>query len=60
MDRHRLPADINVSVPIFASLSDIHGRKPFFLLGATLFVATSASVELRERSPSCRSTAWVS
>src|SRR6266542_5519332 len=31
-----------VSVPIFASLSDIHGRKPFFLLGATLFVATSA------------------
>src|SRR6516164_4865213 len=31
-----------VSVPIFASLSDIHGRKPFFMLGATLFVATSA------------------
>ncbi len=31
-----------VSVPIFASLSDIHGRKPFFLLGATIFVATSA------------------
>jgi EmrB/QacA subfamily drug resistance transporter len=31
-----------VSVPIFASLSDIHGRKPFFLLGAMLFVATSA------------------
>ena len=31
-----------VSVPIFASLSDIHGRKPFFLLGATLFVLTSA------------------
>jgi EmrB/QacA subfamily drug resistance transporter len=31
-----------VSVPIFASLSDIHGRKPFFLLGATLFVVTSA------------------
>jgi EmrB/QacA subfamily drug resistance transporter len=31
-----------VSVPIFANLSDIHGRKPFFLLGATLFVATSA------------------
>jgi EmrB/QacA subfamily drug resistance transporter len=31
-----------VSVPIFASLSDIHGRKPFFLLGAVLFVATSA------------------
>jgi EmrB/QacA subfamily drug resistance transporter len=29
-------------VPIFASLSDIHGRKPFFLVGATLFVATSA------------------
>ena len=29
-------------MPIFASLSDIHGRKPFFLLGATLFVATSA------------------
>src|SRR6266576_5740505 len=31
-----------VSVPIFANLSDIHGRKPFFLLGATLFTATSA------------------
>src|SRR6476659_2555083 len=31
-----------VSVPIFASLSDIHGRKPFFLLGSTVFVATSA------------------
>jgi EmrB/QacA subfamily drug resistance transporter len=31
-----------VSVPIFASLSDLHGRKPFFLLGATLFVLTSA------------------
>jgi EmrB/QacA subfamily drug resistance transporter len=31
-----------VSVPIFASLSDIHGRKPFFLLGATLFTLTSA------------------
>ena len=31
-----------VSVPIFANLSDIHGRKPFFLLGATLFVLTSA------------------
>src|SRR5947208_14063566 len=31
-----------VSVPIFASLSDIYGRKPFFLLGATLFVVTSA------------------
>ena len=31
-----------VSVPIFASLSDIHGRKPFFLLGAMLFVVTSA------------------
>ena len=31
-----------VSVPIFASLSDIHGRKPFFLAGATLFVLTSA------------------
>jgi EmrB/QacA subfamily drug resistance transporter len=30
-----------VSVPIFASLSDIHGRKPFFLVGATLFVVTS-------------------
>src|SRR3954463_8431249 len=25
-----------VSVPIFANLSDLHGRKPFFLLGATL------------------------
>src|SRR5438270_4115165 len=31
-----------VSVPIFASLSDLHGRKPFFLVGATLFVAMSA------------------
>jgi EmrB/QacA subfamily drug resistance transporter len=30
-----------LSVPIFASLSDIHGRKPFFLLGAALFVITS-------------------
>ena len=31
-----------LSVPIFASLSDIHGRKPFFMLGAVLFVVTSA------------------
>lgn len=31
-----------VSVPIAASLSDIYGRKPFFLMGATLFVMTSA------------------
>ena len=31
-----------ISVPIFASLSDIYGRKPFFMLGATLFVVTSA------------------
>ncbi len=31
-----------VTVPIAASLSDIYGRKPFFLLGATLFVLTSA------------------
>src|SRR5205814_8428502 len=30
-----------LSVPIFASLPDIHGRKPFFLLGALLFVVTS-------------------
>src|SRR4051812_19092328 len=31
-----------LSVPIFANLSDIHGRKPFFMLGAVLFVLTSA------------------
>ena len=31
-----------ISVPIFASLSDIFGRKPFFMLGATTFVLTSA------------------
>lgn len=31
-----------VSVPIFASLSDIYGRKPFYLAGVVLFVATSA------------------
>ncbi len=31
-----------VSVPIFASLSDRYGRKPFFMLGAVLFVASSA------------------
>ena len=29
-------------MPIFASLSDIYGRKPFFLIGAGLFVVTSA------------------
>lgn len=31
-----------ISVPIFASLSDIFGRKPFFMLGAGTFVLTSA------------------
>src|SRR4029079_12303923 len=31
-----------VSVPIFASLSDRYGRKPFFMLGAILFVVSSA------------------
>jgi EmrB/QacA subfamily drug resistance transporter len=31
-----------VSVPIFASLSDRYGRKMFFMLGATLFVVSSA------------------
>src|SRR5438132_7666083 len=31
-----------LSVPIFASLSDIHGRKPFFLIGSILFVVASA------------------
>src|SRR3989442_8901221 len=38
-----------LSVPIFASLSDIHGRKPFFLLGAALFVITSALCGLAGR-----------
>src|SRR6187551_1010017 len=31
-----------VAVPIFASLSDRFGRKPFFMLGAALFVLASA------------------
>ena len=31
-----------VSVPIFASLSDRFGRKPFFMMGSTLFVVASA------------------
>ena len=31
-----------LSVPIFAKLSDMYGRKPFFLIAAILFVAASA------------------
>ncbi|MBZ5576528.1 MAG: MFS transporter [Acidobacteriia bacterium] len=31
-----------IAVPIFAKLSDIYGRKWFFLLGAAMFVLTSA------------------
>jgi len=31
-----------LAVPIFAKLSDLFGRKPFFLLAAVLFVAASA------------------
>ncbi len=31
-----------ICVPIFAKLSDIYGRKWFFLLGATVFVGSSA------------------
>jgi EmrB/QacA subfamily drug resistance transporter len=31
-----------ISVPIFASLSDVFGRKTFFMLGAITFVLTSA------------------
>ena len=31
-----------VAVPIFAKLSDIYGRKWFFLAGAIIFVASSA------------------
>src|SRR5690242_7190713 len=31
-----------VSVPIFASLSDRQGRKPFFMSGVVLFVLSSA------------------
>src|SRR5436190_13353278 len=31
-----------VSVPIFASLSDRQGRKPFFMTGVILFVVSSA------------------
>src|SRR6266404_9149429 len=31
-----------IAVPIFAKLSDIYGRKWFFLLGSVIFVASSA------------------
>ena len=30
-----------ISVPIFAKLSDIYGRKWFFLAGAVMFIVTS-------------------
>lgn len=49
-----------VSVPIFASLSDIHGRKPFFLLGATLFVVTSGLCGAAGTLTFLPSTAWAS
>src|SRR6187455_3702178 len=31
-----------LTVPIFARFSDIYGRKPFFMLSASLFVVASA------------------
>ena len=50
-----------LSVPIFASLSDIYGRKPFFLLGAIAVRRHVGAVRRgRRRSRSCRSTAWAS
>ena len=39
-----------VSVPIFASLSDVYGRKPFFMIGATLFVVDVGAVRRGRRS----------
>jgi MFS family permease len=40
-----------LTVPIFAWFSDIYGRKPFFMLSATLFVVASALCGAAGRLP---------
>jgi MFS family permease len=56
VDRDGVLLSSTVSYPIFANLSDIHGRKPFFLLGGV--VRADLGAMRRSGKINFISTAW--